>query len=415
MPDSMTSPRLQRLADELASSTDPGTTLNAFWQEMATAGTPLIEPTGDPDKVLVTFLYHAITPLTSVTIREQVSWKSPHERLFIRLGETDCWYLTWLMRPELRFSYSFVVTSAGGDEQVVADPLSHRLELEDWDEGKAPVAVLPRAEPLPWLAPDPSVLAGTRHAHTFRSEILGNERPVWVSTPAGYRNDGKPYPFVVIFDGVPHHSAQHIRDRLVAAGEIPPLVLILVDQIGRRGVELPGNPEFSRAIATELVPWARERYNLTTDPAGVALNGRSFGGLCSAYTALKYPGVFGNVFMQSGSCWEHPTVMNRYRETPGQTIPIGTPAEIPIIIDAYMTSPRQPVRIYQECGAVENGPPPARIWQIFGNRWLHDILVLKGYDTAYREFAGGHDDAWWRGTWAEGITWLFGSPASSAN
>jgi enterochelin esterase family protein len=67
---------------------------------------------------------------------------------------------------------------------------------------------------------------------------------------------------------------------------------------------------------------------------------------------------------------------------------------IATIIGDYLAAERVPVRIYQECRNVENGPPAARVWQIFGNRWLHDILTLKGYDTHYVEFNGGHDDAW---------------------
>jgi hypothetical protein len=54
-----------------------------------------------------------------------------------------------------------------------------------------------------------------------------------------------------------------------------------------------------------------------------------------------------------------------------------------------------------------NGPPPAQIKRSFGHRWLHDVLVSKGYDTVYREFAGGHDAAWWRGTFADALLWVF--------
>ncbi len=114
--------------------------------------------------------------------------------------------------------------------------------------------------------------------------------------------------------------------------------------------------------------------------------------------------------MQSGSCWMHPSVLGGYVDPTGKPapLPVGEGAQVPSIIAAYQAADAVPVRIYQECGTVENGPPPARIWQTFGNRWFHDLLELKGYDTVYREYVGGHDDAWWRGTFADGLIWLFG-------
>lgn len=47
-----------------------------------------------------------------------------------------------------------------------------------------------------------------------------------------------------------------------------------------------------------------------------------------------------------------------------------------------------------------------------GNR---DILRAKGYRVAYQEFMGGHDDACWQGTIADGILALSGrAPEESA-
>jgi enterochelin esterase family protein len=45
------------------------------------------------------------------------------------------------------------------------------------------------------------------------------------------------------------------------------------------------------------------------------------------------------------------------------------------------------------------------VWQVLGNRWLHGLLVDRGYDTVYREFAGAHDAVWWRGTFADALSW----------
>lgn len=410
------SPRLRRLQAELAG--DPGgrdEILAAFWAEMTEAGTPLVEIEEDEAATgLVTWLYREGGERPArVAVQEYASYKPEDERDLARLDGTDAWHLTWTARTDLRATYAFRVwTDADGEPEVVADPLNQHRQQGDWEgDGIESVLVMPGATPLPWLGERPGVPRGTLHAHTFRSEILGNERPVWVHTPAGFDpGRAEPYPFVVIFDGEAHHSGPGVLDNLVAAGEIPPVVAILVNQIGIRGEELTCNPAFSRMIASELVPWAREMYRLTSDPALAALNGRSYGGLCSAYTALQHPDVFGNAFLQSASCWMHPSVVAAFNRGTGQVAqgPVGEGAEVPTIIAAYQAAERAPIRIFQEVGTVENGPPPARITQTFANRWFHDLLVLKGYETHYREFVGGHDDAWWRGTFADGMVWVFG-------
>ncbi|HWK81693.1 MAG TPA: alpha/beta hydrolase-fold protein [Thermomicrobiales bacterium] len=384
----------------------------AFWAEAVAQGKPLIElDDAHPEHGLVTFLYReGERPVTSVSLWEPVSWKAPADRQLRKLAGTDIWFLSWWVRRDLRCSYHVVVTYADADApEAEGDPHNRHTALSDWTpKREEPTLVMPDAPAYPWLEEGPDTPRGTTHALTFRSEILGNERPVWAHVPAGWSPEGGPYPFVVIFDGEEWHSAPGILDRLVAAGEIPPIVAILVNQIGIRNAELTCNPDFSRAIATELVPWLRPQFALSDDPAQAALNGRSFGGLCSGWTALRHPDVFGNAFMQSGSCWMHPTVLPGYAD-PDWTLeqPVGEDAKVPTIIEAFMQADPAPIRIFQECGNVENGPPPARIWQTFGNRWLRDILALKGYDTVYREVVGGHDDAWWRGTFADGIRWIF--------
>ena len=334
-------------------------------------------------------------------------------RQLAKLEGTDIWYLTWRVRSDLRGAYGFNITWADGTgSHHVNDPIAREYEGDGWhaEDGRTSVLVMPHASPLPWRYADASVPRDARHEHTFCSDILGNERRIWVHTPAGYEKSAGPYPFMVIFDGEePGYPGPEVIDNLIAAGRIPPLVAIMVDQIEIRDQELPGNPDFSRALATELVPWLRAEYNLSTDPGAAILNGGSYGGFCSAYTALHHPDVFGNVIMHSPSAWMTPKLMETWERKYGDmsSDPVGEPAEIPYLIQQFRDTERQPIRIWHECGGVENGPAPARIWQTFGNRWLHDVLQLKGYDTTYREYIGGHDHAWWRGTIADGLIWIF--------
>jgi enterochelin esterase family protein len=58
-----------------------------------------------------------------------------------------------------------------------------------------------------------------------------------------------------------------------------------------------------------------------------------------------------------------------------------------------------PVRFFHDVGELEGSLTPSR--------WLDQVLTAKGYDTCYREFAGGHDYAWWRGLFADALQWCF--------
>jgi enterochelin esterase-like enzyme len=42
-------------------------------------------------------------------------------------------------------------------------------------------------------------------------------------------------------------------------------------------------------------------------------------------------------------------------------------------------------------------------------RHLRDVLEAKGYAMSYREYPGLHESLSWRGTFAEGLLYLFGS------
>lgn len=413
--ESIESPTLSKLAEQLG--TNPEQAIETFWQEMADAGTPIIEPSADdPTDCLVTFVWHETEPITSVGLSEQFSYRDANQRRLAKLPGSDVWYLSWHIRSTLRGSYSFSIIFEDGREQQVPDPLNRHRQASDWqyvadrDELElTSTLVLPDARDLPWLAPRDGIPTGTLTEYPFDSTILGNSRKLWVYTPAGFDREEGPHHYMLNFDGQQFHSSQTVLDNLIGAGAIPPIVSILVDQIGIRNEELTCNPDFSRALVEELVPWARETFNLTTRPEETVITGRSFGGLCSAYTALHYPETFGNALLQSPSCWYEPSItLGRDQSNTGPQV-IGDTFPTSSLILEYLNADPVPIRIYQEVGSQELGPPPAHPLQIDANRHFRDVVLAKGYDLHYVEFNGGHDDAWWRGTLADGLIHLIGT------
>ncbi|MFD4636475.1 alpha/beta hydrolase-fold protein [Lentzea sp. NPDC058436] len=360
-----------------------------FRRHLVETGGPLVERVG-ADEVEVTFVDEPgdATVTLSVVIGPVIGFNEIGEE-FAAVPGTPFRVLTLRMRSDLRFSYVF---TRGGER--IPDPFNPPPRFAGCAVERfsgASVAVLPDAVPLPWLDQAEARPAPAVESTVFASELLGNERRVWVSMPPGEISE--PLPFVIHLDGTPDHSAPSVRDALVEAGLIQPCAVVLVDSLGQqRYRELLCDPEFSRMLADELVPWLRERYALSHDPADVALAGESFGGLCAGWTVLHHPETFGNAVLQSPSCGYHPDI----RWGTGELL---RRVPVPLLISDFLSADPAPIRVFHDAGELESSNTHSR--------WLDQVLTSKGYDTVYREFAGGHDYAWWRGLFADALRWCF--------
>ncbi|MEV8321047.1 alpha/beta hydrolase-fold protein [Streptomyces sp. NPDC059900] len=372
-----------------------------FRRHLQESGTPLVERVG-VDEVEVTFVDEPADDSTvtlSVVIGPRIGF-NPVGTEFTAVEGTPFRVLTLRMRSDLRFSYVFTRRgpTGTGEGAQVPDPFNPPPRFSECAVQRfsgASVAVLPDAEPLPWLGQAEARPAPAMDLAVTVSQLLGTERRIWVSMPPGEISDDSALPFVIHLDGTADHSAPSVRDVLVEAGLIRPCAVVLVDQLGpQRDQELLCDPAFSRMLVEELLPWLHHRYPLSRDPADVALAGESFGGLCAGWTVLHHPGAFGNAILQSPSCGYHPDLTwgtgagELLRRTP-----------VPTLIADYLAAKMAPVRVFHDVGELESS--------LTHSRWLDHVLTTKGYDTRYREFAGGHDYAWWRGLFAEALLWCF--------
>lgn len=374
-----------------------------FSRHLRETGAPLVERlrAGEVEVTFVDEPGHDTTTRLSVVIGPTIG-RNTIDLEFASVAGTPFRVLTLPMRSDLRVSYVFTRREPTGEEEQVADPFNPPPPFSDYPEARfsgSSVAVLPDAVPLPWLDQAESWPAPTIEPAMLASELLGNERRIWVSMPPGELADDSALPFVVHLDGTPDHSAPSVRDALVRAGLIRPCVVVLVDQLGQqRYTELLCNPAFSRMLVDELLPWLRRRHPLSPDPGDVALAGESFGGLCAAWTALHHPMSFGNAIIQSPSCMYHPDL--RFGTGAGELL---RRIPVPTLIADLLAAEPQPIRIFHDVGELEGS--------ITHSRWLDHVLTAKGYDTTYTEFAGGHDFAWWRGLFADALRWCFPLPA----
>src|SRR5262249_30987260 len=152
---------------------------------------------------------------------------------------------------------------------------------------------------------------GRIEQHQLKSEVLGNERRIWIYTPPGYGPETRRYPMLVVFDGgaalslMPTHR---VLDNLLADGRITPTIAVFIDNASdtSRRVELPCSENFARFIETELIPWVRGAYAVSHEARDAYVTGASYGGLASFWLGYRLSHVFGNVISQSASLWWGP-------------------------------------------------------------------------------------------------------------
>jgi enterochelin esterase-like enzyme len=417
---SIESPRMQILKEALERA-DAGV-LESFWDEMRECGTPLIEPIeGDDESSLVTFVWRATDPVLGVGVVSLIS--GLRENHLTRLLDSDVWYRSWPVANDVRATYQFFPrTGAPAEENggalahfadYVHDPLNPKTYVFEKDEEDPDGFELTRSViEMPNVAPQPlndrkdGVPAGTVEMRRLKSEILENERRVWVYTPAGYDPDRwEPYDVFVLFDGtgfVKMSPLPTILDNLIASGAIPPLVAIMPCSISQtaRFKELLLHDPFSEFLAKELMPWARETYHLTDHPSRVVAGGASAGGLAAAHAAFGHPELFGNVLSLSGA----------FPFSPGMLSP-GWKGEHEWLTRQIAASETKPIRFHLSAGTLETnslrdlgGGPNL----VLANRHLRTVLEAKGYSVWLHEFAGGHDMISWQGVIPEGLQTLLG-------
>jgi enterochelin esterase family protein len=274
------------------------------------------------------------------------------------------------------------------------------------------IVEMPDAPAQPWLAEKPGVAAGQIETHQFRSALLKNEREISVYLPPGYSGTGKPYPVLVLFDGKAYLGGKNqiaavptptILNNLISERRIPPIVALFIgNPPGARSRELPCNSLFADFLASELLPWAHGLYNFARDPRQTVVGGSSFGGLAATCAGLRHPETFGNILSQSGSFWWTPPKSNNSSDTEGDSEPNW-------VAKQFIASPKLPLRFYLDAGSEEVDFSGNGTSILLTTRNLRDVLLAKGYDVYFQEFAGGHDYLSWRGTLADGLILLMGN------
>ena len=178
-------------------------------------------------------------------------------------------------------------------------------------------------------SPNPNVVGDLR-IHEFSSHIFRNRRNLRVWLPPGYdlpENSAQRYPVFYLNDGQnlfdPATSFTGVKwqvddtaDRLIRAGEIPPVIFVGIDNAGVERLKeylpyrslspvvlRPQGTRYSAFLTKEIMPFVGQNYRTAKGSENTFLGGSSLGALITLYVAMTTPGVFGGVLIESPSLW----------------------------------------------------------------------------------------------------------------
>jgi enterochelin esterase-like enzyme len=175
---------------------------------------------------------------------------------------------------------------------------------------------------------------GDVRVHEFHSEIFGNTRKLRVLLPSGYdapANRNRVYPVLYLNDGqnlfdsttaVFNKMEWRVDEtvaRLVADRKIPPIIVVGIDNAGRRGRAReylpypdeylsppephPDGKRYPEFLAREVLPFVRAHYRVATDRRHVGVGGSSYGAVAALYTAMIHTELFGLLLAESPSLY----------------------------------------------------------------------------------------------------------------
>lgn len=224
---------------------------------------------------------------------------------------------------------------------------------------------------------------------TFRSKVLGNERPIWIRRPSV----GSCETLTVFLDG------EFYRDRVDAPSVIDALqgeiadswfVFVSMGTIEARWRECPCHPPFAQAIVEELLPWLHLRFAEIWTVQKRVLVGLSYTGLAAAFVARQYPDMFQRVICQSGSFWWNDCwLVEQIRVQP----PTSTAYFLEVGTNEVQTHVRHREDVLQVVSQIE------------GVRRFRDALHGTGHAVRYVEFEGGHEFAAWKRMLPDALRW----------
>jgi hypothetical protein len=265
----------------------------------------------------------------------------------------------------------------------------------------------------------------------FTSEILGNNRPIYVYLPADYENSGISYPAIYMHDGQnlfppggPYGcwNLDTTLASLEASDSINDVIIIGIGNTAYRTIEYNYGSftdvtgyartgiveDYAQFIITELMPYIQSNYRVLSGPANTSVMGASYGGMASIYMAWMHPDVFGRAGCFSNTLGQ-PAGTGVWSDSPLMALIRSHTGTIPAVKFWLFAGDAEKDTEYDPDG---NGVSAYAEW----NCDLASVLTDKGYvygqDLLLEIGQGGeHNEATWEDYSPAALRFLFGTDA----
>jgi len=288
------------------------------------------------------------------------------------------WELRLERPPVDRLEYLLELEHRGGRVERILDPGNPLRAPGAF--GEKSVLEFPGYEPPAWVADDESQEGELR-------ELALASRALRATTPAllwsaAETDPREPLPLLLVHDGSDYARFSEVLrlfDHLVAFAEVPPFRVALLPPPLDRNDTYSASARYVRALAGDWLPALEEAAPYTGRPLGL---GASLGALALLHAHWTSPGLFGGLFLQSGSFFRrrfdiHEAVFGRFARITRFVSAVagsrGGPGPIPVTIS---------------CGTGEEN--------LDNNRFLAAALDRRGWSPRLVEHPDAHNWVSWR-------------------
>lgn len=256
----------------------------------------------------------------------------------------------------------------------------------------------------PLSQPQPGVPKGTVTQYTWESKLYNNFRNYYIYVPAQY-DSTKPAALMVFQDGYAYAREDGdfrvpvVLDNLIYKKELPVMIAVFINP-GHATKDFPENffrssnrsdeydemsDRYVTFLITELLPFIKQRYNVSADPKRHAIGGLSSGGICAFTAAWQRPDYFTKVLSHVGS-------FANIRG--GHLYP-----------DLIRKGTRKDIRIFMQDGTND-------LQNIYGDWWLGNLEMesafrFRGYEYRFEKGTGSHSGKHGGAILPESLKWLW--------
>lgn len=233
--------------------------------------------------------------------------------------------------------------------------------------------------------------------HTLQSQILHNERTIWIRDPQSPEGN---LDLLIILDAELYRNrvqAPRIIDSLFETGDLDNLLVVYVScvDMDTRWIECPCYAPFSEFISQELIPFIRTEHPQAAQAKERVIAGLSYTGLAASFAALSNDGLFTKVISQSGSYWSNDCWLTH--EFDG--VKLAHPPAFFLDVGDKETHEY----VWHKEDVIQ------KLSQVEGVAKFRDMLLKNGYEVRYDTFSGGHSAEAWATSLPNALKWAFGN------